>query len=184
MVAAAKRAGKADTSAVEEDTRTSGTVSAERVMSPSELRDIASMDDAIALIQRTMGVEVVEAREELGDGFEYLENKEWLVGIPCLFVKWDCNLSASFTDDNGKPLPNVQAWVLCERAGQTRKFRISDFSTGISQQLWEYTERTGRNGGLAAPLGLRKSEFTYRNPDSGETSQATTYYIDVSNPNR
>lgn len=184
MVATPKRAGKAGASAVEHNTQTSTAVSVERVMSPSELRDIASMDDAIALIQRTMGIEVREAREELGDGFEYLENKEWLVGIPCLFVKWECNLSSSFTDDNGAPLKNVQAWVVCERGGKTRKFRISDFSTGISQQLWEYTERTGRTGGLAAPLGLRKSEFTYRNPDSGETSLATTYYIDVSNPNR
>jgi hypothetical protein len=184
MVAPAKRGSKADESSVEENTATLNPESAEAVMTPGELRDIASMDDAIALIQRTVGVSVVEAREELGDGFEYIENKERLVGIPCLFVKWDCNFSSSFTDDRGLPLRNVQAWVVCERAGQIRKYRIADFSTGISQQLWEYSERTGRYSGLAAPLGLRKSEFTYRNPDTGETSQASTYYIDVADPHK
>lgn len=151
-----------------------------RVISPSELHQVDSMEAAIALLQNTIGVSVVEAREEIGDGFDYLENKDGLVGRPLLFMQWECGLSPSYTDRDGKPLRTVQAWLIVERAGEIRKFRISDFSTGICAQLWDYTERTGRTAGLAAPKGLRKSEFPYVDPDTGAKSVAATYYIDLS----
>lgn len=151
-----------------------------RMMSVSELHDIASMDDAVAYFRQVTGEDVVEAREEIGDGFDYLDNKDLLVGRPLLFLQWENRFSATFTDKDGQPLRVIQAWVVVSVKDGIRKVRISDFSTGICQQLWEYTERKGRAGGLAAPKGLRKSEFPYVDPDTGARSVAATYYIDLS----
>lgn len=178
-----------DDTSVSEPTHVGSAVSTERILSEAELRDITDMDAAVALIQRTMGAEVVQAREELGDGFEFIERnqKDRLIGIPLLFVKWECSLTESYTrtGENGQkqPIRAVQVWVMYERGGQVQKSRFFDSSTGVCQQLWGYYERTGKTAGLAAPLGLRKSEFTYRDPSSGDESLASTYYIDVSNPN-
>lgn len=152
-----------------------------RVMSTSELHEISSMDDAIRLLQTiNPDTEIVEAREVIGDGFDYLDNKDPLIGRPVLFLQWQCSRSPSFTDKEGNPLKTVQAWVVFERGGEIRKVRISDFSTGICEQLWDYTTRTGRSTGLAAPKGLRKSEFPYTDPSTGQKSVAATYYIDLS----
>lgn len=151
-----------------------------RVMSMSELHSISSMDDAVALFQQTSGQDIVEARDEIGDGFDYLENKDLLVGRSMLILQWECGLSPSFTDKEGNPLKTVQAWCVVNAAGEVRKVRISDFSTGICSQLWDYTTRNGRAGGLMAPKGLRKSEFPYVDPTTGERSVAKTYYIDLS----
>lgn len=150
-----------------------------RVMSTSELHDIQSFEDAVALYQQVTGQEVVEAREEIGDGFDYLDNKDYLVGRPSLILKWEPALSESFTDRDGKPLKTVQVWVITQGIKGTLKFRISDFSTGLCEQLWEYSLRTGRNGGLMAPKGLRKSEFPYVNKETGERTVAKTYYLDL-----
>lgn len=182
MVASTRTKG--DTS-VSEPTNVSKAVSTERVLSESELRDITDMDAAIALLRRTTGAEVMEAREELGDGFEFIERaqKDRLIGVPLLFVKWECSLTDSYKRD-GEAIRAVQVWVMYERGGVVQKSRFFDSSTGVCQQLWGYYERTGRSAGLAAPLGLRKSEFTYTDPNSGDESLAATYYIDVSNPGR
>lgn len=151
-----------------------------RVISTSELHAISSMDEARALFEQVSGQTVVEARDEIGDGFDYLDNKDLLIGKPAFFLQWDCTVSGSFTDRDGNPLRTVQAWVCVEVAGEIRKVRISDFSTGICKDLWEYTIRTGRSGGLYARKGLRKSEFPYVDPDTGQRTVATTYYIDLS----
>jgi hypothetical protein len=183
MVQPAKRGAKSGPSDVEKSTEEPGSELTTRILSESDLRDITDVQSAMDILTKTLGVNVIEAREELGDGFEFIENKEILVGIPVLFVKWETHYSTSYTRDK-EPLRSVQAWVVFERGGQPRKARFVDFSTGVCQQLWEYTDRTGRQAGLAAPLGLRKSEFMYTDPSSGEQSAATTYYIDLSNPNR
>lgn len=151
-----------------------------RELSISEMRDIASIDDAIALYERLHGQPVVEAHDEIGDGFDFTENKDSLVGRPLFLLKWELSYSSSYTRD-GSPIRTAQVWAVSQDSkGFVRKARFSDFSTGVCQQLWEFSERTNRYGGLRAPLGLRKSEFQYEDPNTGQRSQAATYYLDLS----
>lgn len=151
-----------------------------REISISEMHAIRSMEDAIRVFQQTSGQEVIDARDEIGDGFDYLDNKDLLVGKPLFFLKWETRYSESFKDRDGRPLPGITAWIVVEKAGGIAKVRITDFSTGVCRQLWDFSDRTDRFGGLRAPRGLRKSEFPYKDPSSNETSMAKTYYIDES----
>lgn len=146
------------------------------------LRDITDLKSAMDIIRMTTGAEVIQASEEVGDGFDFIERsqKDRLVGRPVLFVKWDCTLSSSYTRDNAA-IRCVNVWAMYEAPdGSARKVRFVDFGTGVCQQLWELYGRTGRSAGLALPRGLRKSEFTYTDPDNGAQSLAATYYVDLS----
>lgn len=144
----------------------------------ADLRALSTLDDVAELFRR-YSVEVRNAADEVGDGFAFIENKDRLVGVPMILIKWDCNLSTSYKDENGNPLRNVQVWVMYERGGQVHKVRFVDFSSGVCRQLWDYSGRTGRHMGLAVANGLRKSEFEYEDPATGKTAMASTYYLDI-----
>lgn len=152
--------------------------STDMILSDDDLRSIHTIEDALNLFERN-SVTVANAKEEIGDGFAYTDDKDALIGRPLLLVKWDSSNSSSYTDENGEPLDNVQVWAITEINGTVHKLRFVDFSTGICRQLKELTERTGRTMGLAVPRGLRRSDFEYTDPITGRTSPASTYYLDI-----
>lgn len=130
------------------------------------LRNIASFADAMALL----GEAPLSADSELGDGFSILENKDRLVDVGCLFLSW------SFSA--GK---YAEEFVSCRVVTvENQKYVVNDGGTGIREQLREFTDsHDGRTGGLLARHGLRKSEYEYADPDTGEMKPAVTYYIDT-----
>lgn len=148
-----------------------------------EYRDIQTMDDAIALFQEKMGAEVVDASEEIGDGFALIEDKDKLVGVPLLLLTWNFNAS----DRGPKPFVSVRA-IARFTAGGDAKVVFNDGGTGIREQLEKFTDKGGRPmGGVFVGHGLRKSEYgldaenqpvKLNSPEA--VGKATTYYLDTS----
>lgn len=141
--------------------------------SDDELLGIDSFDAALELAQRELGG-IAAADQEIGNGFSILDNdrKDILVGAPMLLLSWNFNIG-----DFG---PFVSAMVVAKVGGQTLKYVLNDGSSGIFRQLDEYSNRTGRMGGLIVRKGLRVSEYEYEDPQSGEKRPAKTYYLDTS----
>lgn len=104
--------------------------------------------DALAVAEAVYGA-VTDFAEEMGSGFQLLQDKRPLVGKKLLFLKW------GFTSgDYG---------VFCSAAVVTAdggKFIVNDGSTGICTQLRELSMKTGKFGGSVAPRGLRESSYT------------------------
>jgi hypothetical protein len=153
-----------------------------RRLSDDELRGIESFDDAFrAASIVTADGNVVDASQELGNGFVLLDKsqKRQLIGRETIFVTWDFHESDSVfrQDEDGVKIPaefvSVQAVCKAGKSG-AEKFIFNDGSTGIYRMLKDYTERTGRQGGLYAKKGLRVSEY------DGPEGRAETFYIDTS----
>jgi len=139
--------------------------------SDDELRALEGLDS----IKGLLGDKIGDATD-LGSGFAVLDTdqKRRLVGVPLLFLFWGFN--------KGDQGDFVSAHVVqTDMRGQVvGKFIINDGSTGILNQLREYTNRTGSMQGLFAPKGLRASDYTYTDEKTGEDKPATTFYIDTS----
>ncbi len=115
------------------------------------LRDVASFEDAFALVESTYGP-VLTADSELGDGFAMLEDKDKrrLVGVPILFLSWSFS-KGDYSEEF------VSARVVTKDGG---KYVLNDGGTGIRAQLREFTNtHAGRTGGLLSRRGLRASEY-------------------------
>lgn len=143
--------------------------------SEEELRNLNSLESIKALLGDTQ----VTQAADLGSGFALLdtEGKRRLVGVPVLFLFWTFNKgtqgSAEFVSAHVVQTDNLGNVV--------GKFIINDGSTGIYQQLKDFTARTGQSKGLYAARGLRASDYTFTN-DAGQDQDATTFYIDTSAP--
>lgn len=132
------------------------------------LRDIASFEDAFALVESTYGP-VLTADSELGDGFAMLETKDVLIGTPLIFLSW--SFSPGKYDEEF-----VSARVVTKDGG---KYVVNDGGTGIRAQLREFSDsHGGRQGGLLARRGLRRSDYEYTD-DKGKAQEASTYYVDT-----
>lgn len=155
-------------------------VSTHRVFSESDYRSIGTMADAVELWQQTTGEDIVQASEELGDGFTPMTEgeKRKLCANPLFIMQWEFKFSDTVTRD-GKPVEYVSVRVIAERFGKTEKYVFSDGSSGIYRQLRAYTDRTGRQGGMLAPLGLRVSDYKFKDPTTGDETPASTFYIDL-----
>ena len=103
-----------------------------------------------------------------------LVEKDSLVNVPFLLVQWAVS--------NPESSENGQYIVARGMTKENQRFRISDGSTGIMQQLVSLT--VGRmeaghpapNSGLLCEKGLRKSD--YKTTDAaGKEINATTFYI-------
>jgi hypothetical protein len=147
----------------------------------SDFRNIGSMQDAVNLFSATTGGDIAYASEELGDGFDRFaeDEKRKLVGVPLFVMEWRFQDSDT-VQRGGESVEYVTARVVAERGGKVVKAVISDGSTGIYRQLRAYTNRTGRTKGLMVPAGLRVSDYTYQDPNTGEKSPASTFYFDLS----
>lgn len=136
----------------------------------SDLQQINTFDDALALIQEQYGQGgVISADEVLGNGFALLTNKDHLVGVPFVFMKWQFN-QGKYQDDF------CTALVVTVN---NQKYIVNDGGSGICRQLKEFTEVSGRQGGMAARKGLTRSDYTFED-ENGKETPASTYYIDTS----
>lgn len=138
-------------------------------ISTEELASLASFDDALKLVQAKVGEQNVGvAADEIGDGFKLLDNKDVLSGVAIIIITWDFHQG-----DHGE-------FVSCKvmtKDGQ--KYIVNDGSTGIRDQLIQYSKKKGTQGGLFCEKGLRRSDYTYTD-ESGKESSASTYYLDTS----
>lgn len=144
------------------------------------LRDIGSYADAVALYRAMYGDDVVEAADELGDGFDrYSEDdKRKLVGVPLFVMEWRFSISET-VQRGDQSVEYVTCRVVGERGGKAIKAVFSDGGSGIYRQLRAFTDRTDRVRGMMVPNGLRVSDYTFTAPDGSKTP-ASTYYFDLS----
>lgn len=154
------------------------------------MRGITSFEDAARIAVEAYG-DVVDAAEEMGNGFKVVADKNELIGVPFIVLHTRVNEYG----DHG-------AFVSLMAVTQdNRKVIFNDGSTGVFTQIVEMTKATGRNGGYLFKNGLRKSEyamcgadkcFTARptrqetcpnpactDPTTHLRGQATTFYLDV-----
>jgi hypothetical protein len=139
----------------------------------ADLRSISTFEDALSLFKE-QGVSIEDATDAIGDGFEMLEDKEFLVKRPFLFVQWTFT-HGDFGDDY------MIARVVADDGG---KYVITDGSTGLYRQVREYEESTGKTRGLLVKRGLRKSEYFLDGkgqPSAEDTGngKGSTYYLNV-----
>lgn len=144
-----------------------------------------AFDDAMALAQQITGESVKSFADEMGNGFAILKDKAKLIGVRCLFLKW------RFTDGDFGRFVNVA--VLTPDGS---KYIVNDGSTGIGDQLYQFTQDTGKDAFYLADNGLRESTYaTCQNcgrprpstddecgtcHDTGTgRGNGTTYYIDL-----
>lgn len=134
-----------------------------------DLAAIGSFEDALKLAVDTLGEEnIARASAEIGDGFKLLETKDQLIGVPMILLTWDFSIG-----DFGE---FVSIRLVTKDGG---KFIVNDGSTGIRDQLIQYTAKKGRKGGLVCDKGLRRSDYEYTD-EKGQKSKAQTYYLDTS----
>jgi hypothetical protein len=117
--------------------------------------------DNLADARAALGT-VVTASEILGDGSEFLANKDALVGYPFLVLDWRYLID----EKSGREYVNV---LIMGSNGE--KARFNDGSTGIYAQLKEVTERVGKVG-IQVKNGLRRSDYVKEG-----VGDATTYYL-------
>jgi hypothetical protein len=144
--------------------------------SSNELREVSSFDEMLDLVASKVG-EIDSAAQALGDGYSLLDSRDKgrLVGIPLLCVSWQFSISDRIKD---KEFVTVR---MMTKNGD--KIILNDGSQGIYKQLRDYTNsHDGRTIGLMVHKGLRVSEYDYTDPNNGEVSRVTTYYLDTSYP--
>jgi hypothetical protein len=111
---------------------------------------------------------VFNASDILGDGSEFITDKNRLVGVSFLVCDW------RFIIDEKTQREYVNVMVMNERGD---KARFNDGSTGIYAQLKSVTEQAGVVG-IACKGGLRRSDYTTE--VNGKAEAATTYYLATS----
>ena len=153
------------------------------------LRNVQTVDDALELLRAQFGDQAtVTIDDELGTGFALADDKmkDSLVGVPMLLLYWAFN-QGDYRDADGNAQDFVTVALVTEDG---RKIIVNDGSTGICAQLWELTDRSGRQNGLIVKRGLRKSEYRIGVIDGrkgpvpksfeGPTEPASTFYLDTS----
>lgn len=138
--------------------------------SAEELRGLETLADVQAMFE-AHGITVIDAAEELGDGFALVKNKDQFIGRGMMVLSWAFG-AGDFGEGSGFV---AVRFVVQEANGSLGKYVLTDGGTGIYATLKEYTERTGVTGGLYVKNGLRKSEYK-----TDENENAVTHYMDLS----
>lgn len=108
---------------------------------------------------------VVDSSEVLGDGAEFITDKNVLVGVPFLVLDW------RFIVDEKTEREYVNVLIM---GADGTKGRFNDGGTGVYAQLKQVSEETGKVG-IQVKNGLRKSDYT-KDVD-GKKQAATTFYL-------
>ena len=161
-------ASKAAATTEQETTATD--VAVRNGFSTAELRGLQSLADVQALFE-SHDIAVVDASEELGDGFALVKNKDQFIGRGMMVLSWAFG-AGDFGEGSGFV---AVRFCVQETNGTLGKYVLTDGGTGIYATLKEYTERTGLTGGMYVKNGLRKSEYV-----TEENENAVTHYLDTS----
>lgn len=160
---------------------TTETAVAIRQISNDDLLNISSFEDALAFVAEVYG-DVLAADEVIGNGFKMLSNKGLLVGVPFVAVQWKFHVS----DYNDSFYTNML--VVTDKGD---RYLVNDGGSGITRDLKDYSDRSGRMGGLVFRNGLSESTYSFcddcrvatvrcADPDNHKQGPATTYYLDLS----
>lgn len=122
---------------------------------------VDNLADARALLGK-----VVTASEALGDGSEFITDKNLLVKVRFLVLDY------RFITDEKTEREYVNVLIM---GTDGSKARFNDGSTGIYAQLKEFNERFGPGVGIEVKNGLRKSDYVTE--VDGKKQEATTYYL-------
>lgn len=179
-----------ETGTVEEVNTTGEVMAVPSTFSREELSGISSWDDAMRLAQAEYGT-IVTADTEIGDGFRLADedDKKWLVGVPLFLLEWTFR-AGDFAED----YVSIRA-ISQNPDGASTKWIINDGGTGICRDLRDFSQKTGRFGGLLVRNGLRVSEYMVDNEtkqvlskgeykdavaEGRKTFPASTFYLDTS----
>lgn len=94
------------------------------------------------------------------------EDKQRLVGVPFFAIDW--------TFRKGDQGMYVSIRAVTE---DNNIFLLNDGSSGIYQQFLNFSEQSGKFSGLFCRNGLRRSDYEYQDPQTGESRPATTFYV-------
>lgn len=156
-----------------------------RQFSDDQLRNITSIEDALALAADAYGGTISAEELEIGNGFKLLgDDKDRLVGMPFLLL--------AYTFNEGDFGEFASCLLITDRGD---KVIMNDGSSGIYEQLLDIMKTTDRMGGIHFPRGLRKSTYDTctecgkpRKPSAkvcscGDVTErrakGNTYYLDV-----
>lgn len=141
-----------------------------------ELRGITSFDDVNKLFA-DHEIKVVDAAEEIGDGFMLVDNddKSKFERVEMMVLSWSFAEGDHTREDGTKSEFVAMRFVTREHNGSIGKYVVTDGGTGIYKQLREYTNRTGSTGGLYVKRGFRVSRYANEYRDNNET-----VYLDLS----
>lgn len=109
---------------------------------------------------------VVDASDVVGDGADFIKDKDVLVGIPFLVLEW------KFIVDEKTKREYVNVHIM---GADGRRARFNDGSTGICAQLKKTSAELGVIG-ISVKGGLRRSDYVKQLSD-GTMSDAATYYL-------
>jgi len=137
-----------------------------------DLRAITSMDEAIALVEQTLGSEIVDAADEIGNGFTVLrkDQKHLLIDVPFLIMTIDFQ-DGDFVDEETGITGSFLTLMLITEDG--RKYILNDGGTGIFRQVEDWANTSGKAGGMLVRNGLRESKY-----EANDVRPAgVTYYL-------
>lgn len=107
---------------------------------------------------------VVNVSDVLGDGAEFLTDKNVLVKRPFLILDWN------FIVDEKSKREYVNVLIM---APNGEKARFNDGGEGVYKQLKQVTEQVGKVG-IEVKNGLRRSDYVKEG-----VGEATTFYLSV-----
>lgn len=109
---------------------------------------------------------VVDASDVVGDGADFIKDKNLLVGVPFLVLEW------KFVVDEKTNREYVNVHIM---GGDGRRARFNDGSTGVYAQLKKVSDEMGVMG-IQVKGGLRRSDYV-KDMKDGSRTDATTYYL-------
>lgn len=127
----------------------------------------------------------VDASQYIGSGFNVLEDKDRLKGVPF----WVTDIT--FNESDTGEFASLEVVVGPDRSGAgsiVAKLIINDGGTGIRDQVKQLMENTNGNlGPFFVGKGLRRSDYAKGDPTTGfrmgpdgkPLPAGTTYYLDI-----
>lgn len=124
---------------------------------------------------------IVEAGVYTGDA-RIVRDKRELEGKRFLITGWELrDGNNTFVDGDGvvraRQYVSVLAALDTGKGKTPERIVFNDGGSGIRPVLEQHEEKTGHRGGILCK-GLRSSEYTYTNPETGASSAARTFYLD------
>jgi hypothetical protein len=134
---------------------------------------VQTWDDAIAfLAEQGYDVQTAEQTEQaLGDGFEFMRDKNQLVNVPFIVLDYKQGFSERYNT------PYCTVWAM---TGTNKRVKFIDMSTGIAADLMSATSRGYKPQGMIFRQGLTSSSYDVKDDAGNKTGETgTTFYLNV-----